>query len=291
MKPVIPTYNLEQINETHFSQKDVFFTDARLHTLKSILNKPYRSNYYGLGLCISGTATLISDLESNPVKPNSIITMSPQVVKQWGNISSDFETLSIFFTKGFFTKIFSNQNYVEQFNFFDQHTKHVCLFAPNETIIIHDIFKQIKSYINQNHPYENDILVSYINILLFEYQALYDKQYTKLNIQQTRNQQIVEAFKKLINSNFQTEKTVKFYADKLFITAKYLTEILKQETGKTASEWINEIIILEAKILLSNPALQISQIADTLNFPDASSFGKFFKSHTGTSPIQYRKSL
>ena len=95
----------------------------------------------------------------------------------------------------------------------------------------------------------------------------------------------------MVYDNFQKERTVKFYADKLFVTTKYLTETIKSETGKTSNEWIDEILLLEAKILLSNPTLQIAQIAETLNFPDASTFGKFFKNLSGTSPLNYRQSL
>lgn len=154
-----------------------------------------------------------------------------------------------------------------------------------------DLFQKLKPHINRSHPYQNEILSSYINILLFEYQSLFRQLHFKNNYQQTRSQQLVEAFKNLLNTHFQQERSVKFYADKLFITAKYLTEILKNETGKTASEWINELVLLEAKVLLTNQQLQIAQIAETLHFPDASTFGKFFKNLSGTSPLQYRKTL
>lgn len=291
MKKIIPTYHLEQINDQNSSLNDVFYTDEKLFALKNILNKPYRSNYYGLGLCISGNANLVGNLDNYFVEPSALITMSPQVIKQWKNVSEDFNTLTIFFTKAFFTKIFANQNYLEQFQYFDQNAQHVNLLSADETSIIAALFQKIKTYTTQTHPYQNEILASYINILLFEFRAIYEQSHLKNNYQHTRNQQIVTAFKDLVNRHFQQERSVKFYADKLFITAKYLTEVLKSETGKTASEWINELLILEAKVLLSNPNLQITHITEVLHFPDASTFGKFFKNLSGTSPLQYRKTL
>lgn len=291
MKQVIPTYHIEQINDRDLSLKEVFFTDTKLQVLKSILNKPYRSNYYGIGLCVSGSATLIGNLDSYQVEAYTLISMSPQVIKQWKNVTEDFDTLTIFFTKAFFTKIFPKQNYLEQFNFFDQNTKHVNQFSMDETAEIFEIFQKTKIHINQNHPYQHEILASYINILLFEYQTLFEKIHFRNSYQQTRNQQIVKAFKDLANMYFQQERSVQFYADKLFITAKHLTEILKQETGKTASDWLNELLLLEATILLTNSHLHITQIAEELHFPDASTFGKFFKKLSGTSPTEYRKTL
>lgn len=291
MKPDIPTYHLEEINDQTPSLKEVFFTDEKLSALTNILNKPYRSSYYGLGLCVSGNAHLVCNLDNYIVKPNSVVTMSPQVIKQWKNVSEDFETLSIFFTKTFLTQIFSNQSYLEQFHFFDQNTQHVNQFSVAETTAISFIFKHIKTHLERSHPYQNEILGSYINILLFEYQTLFGQIHFKNTYQLTRSQQIADTFKKLINMHFKQERSVQFYADKLFITAKYLTEILKQETGKTASDWINGLLLLEAKVLLTNQQLQIAQIAETLNFPDASTFGKFFKNLTSISPLQYRKTL
>lgn len=291
MNIFIPTYHLDEINDQTQSLKEVYFTDEKLSALSTLLNKPYRSNYYGLGLCVSGSATLLCNLDSYNVQPNSIITMSPQVIKQWKNVSNDFETLSVFFTKTFFTNVFSNLNYLEQFQYFNLNTQHVNHFSSAETFEIFSIFQNIKSHIKHPNPYQKEILSSYINILLFVYQKLFGQIYSTSNYQQTRSQHLVDSFKSLISMHFKHERNVQFYADKLFITPKHLTEILKKETGKTASVWINELIVLEAKVLLSEQQLQISQIAGILNFPDASTFGKFFKNLTSVSPLQYRKNL
>lgn len=291
MKSTIPTYNIEHLDGNKEPIKEVFFSDKQFDTLKEHLNKPYRSNYYGLGLCIFGKARLTANLDTYEVEKNAIISMSPQVIKQWSDISDDFVTLTIFFTKSYLAKYFPNQNYIEQFGFFEQNTKHVNQFSNNETSVIFELLQKIKDFTNQSHIYQNEILVSYINILLFEYQSIFGHQSVKNNFHQTRSQQMADEFKKLVNTHFHRERSVKFYADKLFVTTKHLTEIIKQETGKTSGEWIDELLLLEAKVLLSNPALQISQIAQLLHFPDASTFGKFFKNLSGTSPINYRKDI
>ncbi|HPN68164.1 MAG TPA: AraC family transcriptional regulator [Saprospiraceae bacterium] len=291
LKSTIPTYHLEQINDGNPSLKEVFYSDEKLFALRNMLNTPYRSNYYGLGLCISGSANLVCNLDNYLVKPNAIITMSPQVIKQWKDVSEDFDTITIFFTKAFFSKIFANQNYLDQFHFFEQNTKHVHNFSTSETVPIFDLFQKINKHINHPHPYHDEILANYISILLFEYQSLFEQVHCKNTYQQTRNQQLVESFKNLINQYFRQERSVQFYANKLFISSKYLSEILKNETGKTASEWISDLLLLEAKVLLSNRNLQINQIAEVLHFPDVSTFGKFFKNLSGSSPLQYRKNL
>ncbi len=289
MKNAIPIYNLEQYDVDQESSKEILYSDENSASLRDMIDKPYRSNYYGLGLCVSGSATLTGNLNDYPITPQSIITMSPQVIKKWNYISDDFNTLSILFTKSFFTKIFSNQNHFDQFQFFDQNAKHVNIFPEVEIPPIHELFEKIKELITQEHPYKNEIIASYINILLFEYQKRIEKLDAQNDSQLTRNQQIVKDFKDLVNIHFQKERSVKFYAEKLFISPKYLTEIVKTETGKTSNEWIDEMLLLESKILLSNPSLRVSEIAQMLHFSDASTFGKFFKNLSGTSPLNYRK--
>jgi AraC-like DNA-binding protein len=75
----------------------------------------------------------------------------------------------------------------------------------------------------------------------------------------------------------------------LFISAKHLTETIKELTGKTAGAWIDRTLALEAEMLLQHPDYSVQQVSLLLNFPDQSSFGKFFKKETGQSPTEYRK--
>ncbi len=95
-------------------------------------------------------------------------------------------------------------------------------------------------------------------------------------------------FNNLLNLHYKEERSVKYYANLLSITPKYLTEIVHEITGKPAGELIDEKVMQESKFLLSNPSFTIGQIADTLHFSDQSFFRKFFKRHLGISPSEYR---
>jgi len=99
---------------------------------------------------------------------------------------------------------------------------------------------------------------------------------------------IVNKFFSLLKANYQTTRKAKDYAKKLCISPGYLTEIIKKHTGKTVLEWIGEYLIFEAKTLLHTSGMSVKQISHHLNFPNQSFFGKYFKKHTGISPIRYR---
>ncbi len=81
-----------------------------------------------------------------------------------------------------------------------------------------------------------------------------------------------------------------FYADKLFISPKYLSLIIKEALGRSAAEVIDDYVILEAKNMLRFSGKNIQQVSYELNFPNQSSFGKYFKHLVGMSPSEYQRS-
>ncbi len=105
----------------------------------------------------------------------------------------------------------------------------------------------------------------------------------------SRNEELFDKFMTYIKQYGSTEHTVMFYADKLCITPQYLSKISKDVTGRPACEWINEYLTMEAKTLLGKTNLTIQDVSFRMNFSDQSSFGKFFKKHTGVSPKEYVK--
>ncbi len=105
----------------------------------------------------------------------------------------------------------------------------------------------------------------------------------------TRGQQIFNRFMELLTDYHTRERSLGFYAEKLCLTPKYMSAMVKGYTGKGALDWINEYVVLEAKILLGNTDLNVQQIAYRLNFPTQSAFGKYFRQQTGMSPRNYRQ--
>ena len=103
-----------------------------------------------------------------------------------------------------------------------------------------------------------------------------------------RNKQLFNDFMALVKQYHTSHRGVKYYAEKLCITPNYLSGVIKDYTGKTATEWVNDFVILEAKIMLKDSNLSIQEISNQLNFPNQSTFGKYFKQLVGVGPKQYR---
>lgn len=106
----------------------------------------------------------------------------------------------------------------------------------------------------------------------------------------SRRASYVHDFLKLVHLYYTKERSVNFYASKLFISPKYLSLLVKEATGKSAARWIDHFVITEAKNLLRYSGKNIQQVAYALNFSNQSSFGKYFKHLTGQSPTEFQKS-
>ena len=96
MPAVIPVFQLENVATEARETPDFFAGDA--HTFRLPTNRPYRSQYYGIGICTAGRATLRANLHEYTIAPNNLITIAPSVVKQWSNHRPDHDSLSFFFT-------------------------------------------------------------------------------------------------------------------------------------------------------------------------------------------------
>lgn len=93
---------------------------------------------------------------------------------------------------------------------------------------------------------------------------------------------------KLLGAYHTKERSLKFYAEKMFLTPKYVSGMIKSYSGKGALEWINEYVVLEAKMMLRYTEMTVQEVAYALNFPTQSAFGKYFKQQVGVGPKRYR---
>lgn len=158
----------------------------------------------------------------------------------------------------------------------------------------------LRGYFRQMHLVMSDEFICHLTrhvvsslISAFFYQVMlymhkrFDIEKPKPNSRSRSN--YVHDFMKLVHMNFTRERSVNFYASKLFISPKYLSLLVKAATGRSAARWIDYFVVTEAKNLLRFSGKNIQQVAYSLNFPNQSSFGKYFKHLTGMSPTEFQK--
>ena len=127
-----------------------------------------------------------------------------------------------------------------------------------------------------------------LQALFFETLSIYGNHRNVAEGKRTRNEQIFFDFFTLVERNFKVNRSIAYYAKLLCISPKHLSATIKIMSGQTASEWIDNYVIIAAKAMLRSSSKTIQQISNDLNFSNQSFFGKFFKKYVGVSPTEYR---
>ena len=166
--------------------------------------------------------------------------------------------------------------------------------APEEVDLSMQYFKLIDNVINTDSEYRNDSISYLLTSVFYLIGGMLVKRLNAVaendeKAPSSRHKKVFEMFIELVEKYHNTERSVGFYADKLCISSKYLSQIIKNVSGFSAPDIINKYVILEAQHLLRHTEMSVKEIADQLNFPNQSFFYKYFKSHTGCTPNSYRQ--
>lgn len=170
-----------------------------------------------------------------------------------------------------------------------------CLhLSAKEAAVAGKYLDLIADVVNSDIPSGKAALTSLMSSLFYTIAGMcaerMEARRTAVPVQSTRSRMVFEQFIRLVSEHHTVHRNVGFYADKLCLTPKYLSKLIKTASGRSAPEWIDSYVILEAKNLLKYSGIAIKEIVYRLNFPNQSVFYKFFKARTGMTPSEYRNS-
>ncbi|MBO6212693.1 helix-turn-helix transcriptional regulator [Algoriella sp.] len=251
------------------------------------LQQVHNHNYYHLVYFTEGSGEHLIDFEKFPVKTGMMYFMKPGQVHQW-YFKEKYDGFVVNFSSSFFDWIGINSSLLQKFSFLQsiKITDHVIELNKELQAIISPLFENI---INENLL--NDQFTNLkIGSQLLELFILIERNYfADSNAVNDYKSVLLNNFQTLIDQHFKVKKLPKDYAEMLYITPNHLNALCKDLGGISAGELIRSRVVLEAKRLLVNKELSVSEIAYELNFQDASYFVKFFKKYTNFTPEQFRK--
>ncbi|MEG0892019.1 MAG: AraC family transcriptional regulator [Bacteroidales bacterium] len=259
----------------------------------SQLNKGELIHIDAFSLLIMFTGTLDININGKDYSINSkaLINILDLHTVQNINRSTDFSAYHIIVSHKLMAEIMRGIKRLPITNFLECFDNPIIKIDDQEEELFKNILLNILSNISRkDHVYQRDIIKNELRSLILEVANIVVQKSNISNISKfVRKEDIIAKFVHLVNNNCKEEHSVNFYAQKLCVENKYLSRILKALNGKTANVWIDEAIIIQAKIMLKDTFIPIQQIADILHFSDQSSFGKFFKKYSGKTPANYRK--
>ena len=281
------------LNKAKTWSESVFLGDDLLLTERineaPMPTEPRRMNFILIGLCTKGEVMYQLDTQKQVIKAGDILIVSDQHVVDSYQRSPDMEGLCMMLSVNFYQEIIQNVSDVSAlFLFSRQHP--VMTLEQREIDTFKEYFQVIKQKISdEGNHFQKDLVKTLLLAMFYDLSNIIYrvKQDDK---PQTRAEIIFTKFIKLVEKNFKQERRVSWYAQQLCITAKYLSETVKNVSRRTPNDWIDNYVILELRVLLRNSTKNIKEISEELNFPNQSFLGKYFKEHVGMSPSQYRKS-
>ena len=252
---------------------------------------PVRINTLTVLMLQEGTAEIKIDYISYNVRPNTIVIIMPTHIIQPVSGSHDMKGRMIVVSRNFMHSLFSGDKPSSMIRYMEMKKNPCTEIDADEMVHLDGYVLMMKKKLRlRTHFFQREVIqTSFISFLLEMGNIYAGKKELQPSTSLSRKEELFEQFLRLLNKHCREEHSVSFYANELCITPQYLSLILKSQSGKSANKWIEEALMMEAKMLLRKPNTNIQQVADKLNFPDQSTFGKFFKKNEGISPSEYRK--
>lgn len=249
----------------------------------NIVGHPVIVNSIIVALCVRGEADVRLNFKTYHLTKGSCVVLATEsmFLCEEGNYSEDFLADYISFSLNY-TKELDLRSF-----FYDiKKNPHIQL-KDSEYKRVYDIYKNLKfRYEDNGNTYQKEVIQYSLMVAICDFSDIYDKYV--VDPQEPEGDPYVRKFFDLLYKYYQTKRKTDFYAEKICITPKYLSRIVKGKTGYTVQEWIFRLILFESKSLLKTTNMNVVELASHFHFPDSTSYGKFFKKHEGMTPLEYR---
>jgi AraC-like DNA-binding protein len=258
--------------------------------IRNLVQYPYRSDHFIIVMQVEGSSQVrINSTEFN-IRAKQVLLIPPNAVRQFPDIEPGNRFVGLVFTASFVARSGIGKKDAEMLNFFSASLPGFDLKPAEFDRLLSMLLLLREKYTSTDGlPADQQVIIHLFLAFLYELRSVYMRNNSDKKIQLTRKEEITMRFIKLLNDCCKEERSVLFYAERMNVTPRHLTQTVKEVTGRSAGEMIDEMVITEAKVLLSDVSLSLAQVAEHLYFSDQFFFSKFFKRNTGITPSEYRK--
>ena len=246
---------------------------------------PVRLNYIHIQLCIQGSLSMQVNLRDVSLGQNQVLIGTPGDLCVFRAATEDVRFLNIAIKNPAFFDMAPKEMTIDLRKMLIENPV-FCLSSTDAEAFL-GIYKNLgQKMAEPDFPYKEELIHGYLSVM-----SVYARGWIRSSPQssssETRQEELFNRFMDELNLHFREEHEIAYYADKLCITPKYMSQLIHQASGKFASEWIRDHIVLEAKALLKSGKYTVLQVSEILNFPNPSFFSQYFKRNVGCTPKQY----
>lgn len=274
----------------HFTYKDenvLFYDDLRDFP---VAGENVKSMMYIFVLCMHGHATFAINGVSYDLKSAQAFICPPGHVVAGLMISPDFKCSVVCMTEGIIQASLSENMTLWTRALFVEKHYFVSLESDEITSYLQKFYEVVRFQITHDNPFAVEIMSSLLKALLLNYCGMLIL--TGIGGEtpaSTGGQKLFDDFMRLLGGESPRRHPVEYYAEKLCVTGKYLSQVCRKTSGKTALEWIHQYVTEDVRTLLTSTSLSIKEIAARLGFPNVSFFGKYVREKLGCSPREFRR--
>jgi AraC family transcriptional regulator, transcriptional activator of pobA len=272
--------------------QNCFFVIASIEAGRKYINFPKESiktNFYEIIFVTNGFNIATDNLNEVRIEKNQIRFIAPGKITSIKELSEDIEGFYILFDQSFIDTFSGVSNLLNSFRYFDLDALSTFSLTDVQADFFKIVLSKIKIDFNTNYEASKQIICQYLVSILKEC----NQHYEKINLENKKlnsAERITQEYIRLVNKYYLSKRTLTEYAELLNITTKHLTKCVKQASGETPTDFIQKMLVLEAKVLLKETSHSVAEIAYQLSFDDAAYFNRFFKQHTGVAPASFRNS-
>lgn len=239
-----------------------------------------------------GEGRLLIAGEDHLLVSRTFVALAPEYARRLTEVSSDFRGVLLLVTKSFLDTLPASDKMYSHIGRIMLRRRQVNGLSEPDCLVLSESLRTIQEKLAlTGHHLKREMIRNALAAFIFEVSNIWIKNRWSFPEvpHQLRYDYVLKSFFDSLIEHYREEHLVPFYADRLNITPQYLSLIVKSLTGRTPSQFIFERLFCEARVLLGRPELPVKEIAEQLHFSDPSAFGKFFKRHSGISPVDFRK--
>lgn len=252
-------------------------------------HEPYLMGHGGIVLCESGTCTLQVNFTEVSISQSESITLYPTDIIVKASCSADFRALAFIYDESMLREA---SMHMEESVYSALRNDRTCKEREITDHVLRPMFTILNHFFNVEDCECIDSIAS-MQLRSF-FLGFYD--FVKRNgysasphNESQRTEELFAKFMHVLEHDFKSSRDVQYYADRLYITRKYLGIIVGRKTGKSPKQLINEYVVMQLKMTLRNTNDSIRQIASEYHFSDDSLMIRYFKAYTGMTPVRYRR--
>ena len=276
----------EDLANNYISRNMAVARNVRLNLIKEqIVDQPTLMPEMRILIIKNGWARPVINMMERRFEAGDLVFLGTNGILQYKDASSDVQGIGLSISDELFSLAIGNR--IPQA--FDGHLRHFQLrLQPDELEYLDQLHLMLYRHLRQQDG-SSQVTLHLLSAFLWYVDHLWSRQEQTYRESQTREQRLFTDFIQLVSEFAPEHHTIDYYASRLCITPRYMSTIIKQVSGKSAKQWIDDALVTRIKIELKHTDKSVARICDEMNFPNPSFLTKFFKRMTGMTPKEFRQ--